>query len=104
MDNYVALGQNEGKTLPSSLPRNPACPIPSSSHSTGQRECGKKCQEERQEGALPESTAQVPLHSFPLVHRTPLGVGYHYPHLAAEESQGSRGLTIRAAVFLGVGW
>lgn len=38
-------------------------------------------------------------HGFPLVHRAPLGVGYHYPHRAAEESQGSQGLTLRAAVF-----
>lgn len=55
MENYVALGHNKGNTqlLPSSLTRHSAFPIPGSSHSTVQSECGKKSQEEKQEGALP---------------------------------------------------
>ena len=41
---------------------------------------------------------------FPSSTQGPPGVGYHYPHRPAEESQGSQGLTVRAAVLLGVGW
>ena len=84
--------QRQTQLLPS-LTTNSTLPGPRSSHSTDPVpcECGKECREERQERALPEWTMNPFTNSFPLIHATPLRIGYHYPHIIAEESQGGPG-------------
>ena len=81
--------QRQTQLLPS-LTTNSTLPGPRSSHSTDPVpcECGKECREERQERALPEWTMNPFTNSFPLIHATPQRIGYHYPHIIAEESQG----------------
>lgn len=58
---WCSPGHNKGKTQlrPSSLTTHSTFPSLSSSHSTISCECGKKCQEERQEGELPEWTKSI---------------------------------------------
>ena len=101
--NYVALGHNKGKTqlLPSSLTRNSAFCIPSSSHSPVQFECGKKSQEERQEGALPECMQWESIYIlFPFNTQDTLGNWVSLPLFYCWGISGLCGLTVRAAVSL----
>lgn len=84
------------------LTTNSTLPGPRSSHSPVPVpcECGKECQEERQERALPEWTVDPFTNSFPLIHATPLRIGYHYPHIIAEGSQGGS----LCGLHPGMGW